>query len=106
MDYRERQYYLINIQSDTNNDKVNCMKQIAPSIKISAAKNHFKNKYVLDKYNVVNNFYDNSTVICSNFSFFISVRNEHNYLFKFYLDTLTKAKEVYYVKINKKMLGQ
>ena len=106
MDYRERQYYLINICGDIYNSKENLMKQVAPSLKISPAKHHFKNGYILDTYNVKDNFYDNSTVVCSNFTCFASVRNEHNYLFKTLLDVMTDGHSLYYKKVDKKVLGQ
>ena len=47
MDYRKRQYYLIDIRNDELNYKFYMMKQIAPSVKLSSPYKHFKSKEAL-----------------------------------------------------------
>ena len=106
MDYRERCYYLIDLNSDKNNDKINLMKQIAPSMKIHAPINHFSNKNAEDKINVANKWFDNTAIHCTNISCLVSVRKVHNYFFKKFLTHLSKGKELFYFEVDKHMLGQ
>lgn len=106
MDYRDRCYYLIDLRSDANNDKVNLMKRIAPSLKIHPPYNHFNDNYPSDKFHVSNCWFDNTTIHCINISCLASVRKKDNYYFKCYLDCLSKAKEAFYFNIDKSMLTQ
>ena len=45
MDYRERRYYLIDLQGDKNNNKINLMRRVAPSLKIHPPYNHWNDEY-------------------------------------------------------------
>lgn len=106
MDYREREYYLIHIRSDYNNNKINLMKQIAPSLKLSAPTKHIKNTYYWDEDAVKNIWYDTTLIHCTAISHLASVRKEHHYLFRYFLESMTKANEIYFMKVDKRMLGQ
>lgn len=106
MDYRERCYYLIDLQSDKNNDKINLMRRVAPSLKIHPPYNHWNDEYESDKLHVNNCWFNNTTIHCINISCLVSVRKEDNYYFKCYLDYMSKAKETFYFKVDKTNLTQ
>ena len=106
MDYRKREYYLIDLRSDKDNVKINLMKRVAPSLKIHSPYKHWNDEYEDDIIHVRNCWYNNTTIHCTNISHLVSVKKEDNYYFKCYLDYLSKAEETFYFHVGKFNLTQ
>lgn len=106
MDYRKRQYYLIDIRNDELNYKFYMMKQIAPSVKLSSPYKHFKNGLDFDYDNIRNKWWTSTNIHALSTTHLLSVRNEEHYLFRQFLELATKANEIYFIHIDKRMLGQ
>ena len=106
MDYRERQYYLIDILDDDLNNKFYMMKQMAPSIKLSSPYKHFKNGFDFDYGNIQNKWWHGTTIHALNTTHLLSVRNEEHYLFRKFLELASKANAIYFIRVDKRMLGQ
>ena len=106
MDYRERQYYLIDILDDNLNNKFYMMKRIAPSVKLSSPYKHFKNGLDFDYNNIRNTWWTSTTIHALSTTHLLSVKNEHHYLLRKFLELATKANEIYFIRVDKRMLGQ
>lgn len=106
MDYRQRRYYLIDITNDDLGNKFRTMKLIAPSLKMSAPYKHFKNGIDWDYSNFRNQYWCNTTIHSHTVTHLVSVRNEHHYLFRKFLELATKANEIYFICADKRLLGQ
>lgn len=106
MDYRNRHYYLVDIRSDRFNDKIDMMKQMAPSLKISPPYKHFKNGFDFDYGNIQNIWWTGTTIHSLNTTHLISINHKHGYIFRRFLELATKANEIYFMRVDKKMLGQ
>ena len=106
MDYRKRQYYLIDIGNDELNNKFHMMKQLAPSLKLSSPYKHFKNGFDFDYGNIQNKWWSGTTIHSLNTTHLLSVRNEHHHLLRMFLELATKANEIYFIRVDKRMLGQ
>ena len=106
MDYRNRRYYLIDIKDDNLSNKFRMMKCIAPSLKLSPPYNHFKNGVDWDYSNIRNKFWSGTTVHTLATTHLASVRNEHHYLFRTFLEMASKSNEIYFMQVDKRLLGQ
>ena len=106
MDYRERQYYLIDIKDDNLNNKFQMMKQIAPSVKLSPPYKHFKDGRDWDYSNITNKFWSGTTIHSHTTTHLVSVINKQHYIFRKFLELATKANEIYFMRVDKRMLGQ
>jgi hypothetical protein len=106
MDYRKRQYYLIDILDDNLNNKFYMMKRIAPSLKLSSPYNHFKDGFDFDYGNIQNKWWTHTTIHALNTTHLASVKNDEHYLFREFLELATKANEIYFMRVDKRMLGQ
>lgn len=101
MDYRKRQYYLIDIKDDHLNHKFNMMKQLAPSLKMSPPYNHFKDGLDWDYRNIGNR----DIIDLQSITHLVSISNKHHYIFRQFLELATKANEIRFIRVDKSMLG-
>ena len=105
MDYRDRKYYLVTLSYSSYKTRLNKFKQIAPSLKISAPYNHFKNGKSYDGANTVD------LCNCCYYNYWqmlISCNKQESDLLEYELNKmLVKDKKYsYFIELHKNLCGQ